>query len=119
MSKHIQTDLFGEVSPVGAKPYASIGGLTVHLDKHCRCGSTIFVIVEGRGPHAAALQCPRCDLFFQWLPRKICEFLGSWLPAPDDQQSRSRFMSKFVHQPTKESKNGHAKICRREFLESR
>ena len=77
MSKHTQTDLFGEVVPVVPKPYASIAGLAVHLDKHCRCGSTIFVIVEGKGPHVAALQCPRCDEFRQWLPREICEFLDA------------------------------------------
>ena len=70
-----QFDLF-PTAPVEPKPYASIAGLAVHLDKHCRCGSTVFVIVEGKGPHAAALQCTRCDEFCKWLPRKICEFLS-------------------------------------------
>ena len=74
-SRPDQFDLF-PTAPVEPKPYASIGGITVHLDRHCRCGATIAVIVEGRGPHAGALQCPRCDVFRQWLPRKICEFLG-------------------------------------------
>ena len=73
-----QFDLFGDAEPVPAepKPRSSIAGLRVHLDQHCRCGATIAVIVEGKGPHAAALQCPRCDVFRQWLPGKVCEFLS-------------------------------------------
>jgi hypothetical protein len=104
-----QFDLF-QTAPVEPKPYASIGGLTVHLDKHCRCGSTIAVIVEGKGPHAAALQCPRCETFRHGCHARFANFSASWSPAPDDQRSRSRSMSKCVHQPTTENENGYAKV---------
>lgn len=70
-----QFDLFQNTS-AGPKPRSSIAGLTVHLDQHCRCGATVAVIVEGKGPHVAALRCPDCNVFRQWLPRKVCEFLS-------------------------------------------
>ena len=50
-------------------------GLAVHVDQHCCCGATIAVIIPGKSPHLAGLQCPECDQFRQWLPRTVCEFL--------------------------------------------
>ena len=78
--KHSQLDLFDEASPIPASPIPSslrspIDGLAVHLDQHCRCGATLAVIAKGKGPHVAALRCPDCDRFRQWLPQKVCEFL--------------------------------------------
>jgi hypothetical protein len=53
-----------------------IDGLLVHLDRHCRCGCTLAAIVEGKvSPHAAALKCPDCGRFRQWLPAKVSQFL--------------------------------------------
>ena len=52
-----------------------IAGLAVHLHRPCGCGATIAVITEGKGPHAAALECPNCCRFRQWVPRTVLQFL--------------------------------------------
>ncbi len=54
-----------------------IDGLEVRLERPCRrCGERVTIVVEGRGPHSAALQCARCDRFRQWLARECCTFLA-------------------------------------------
>jgi hypothetical protein len=68
-----QLELFISAPP--PSPPNGIIGLAVHVDRHCCCGATMAVIIPGKGPHLAGLQCPECDQFRQWLPRIVCEFL--------------------------------------------
>jgi hypothetical protein len=67
-------DLFA-IEP--ATPAGGLIGIAVQVERPCRhCGSTITVIVEGKGPHAAALECANCGAFRQWLARECCVFLA-------------------------------------------
>jgi hypothetical protein len=68
-----QLELF--VSGPPPSPTNGIIGLAVHVDRHCCCGATIVVIIPGKGPHLAELQCRECDQVRQWLSRTVCEFL--------------------------------------------
>ena len=52
-----------------------LSGLTVRLGQHCQCGARIAVIVEGKSPPVAALHCPECKRFRQWLPAEAFQFL--------------------------------------------
>jgi hypothetical protein len=76
-----QPDLFGApAEPLLGEPAAlsigSIGGLEVHIERPCRhCGATIATIIEGKGPHTAALACACCGGFRQWLSHACCMFL--------------------------------------------
>ena len=70
-----QFELFPD-APVPPKARRGlIAGLALHLDRHCDCGAMVTVIVEGKGPHAAALECSDCGRFRQWVPRKVIHFL--------------------------------------------
>jgi predicted Zn finger-like uncharacterized protein len=40
------------------------------------CGSAVFRIDNGIGPHAAAVRCGRCDGFVKWLKREIVMSVG-------------------------------------------
>ena len=46
-------------------------GVVVNCGRHCRhCGNGELVISRLRvGPHAAALNCPICVRFADWLPK--------------------------------------------------
>jgi hypothetical protein len=67
-------DLFA-IEP--ATPAGGLIGIAVQVERPCRHrGSTITVIVEGKGPHAAALECANCGAFRQWLARECCVFLA-------------------------------------------
>ncbi len=70
-----QFELFPDAPAPPEMPRGLIAGLAVHLDRHCGCGATIAVIVQGKGPHAAALECPKCCRFRQWVPRAVFQFL--------------------------------------------
>jgi hypothetical protein len=73
-SRHDQPDLF--TTKPTAQPAESIAGLEVEIERPCRhCGLTIAIVVEGKGPHTAALECARCGRFRKWLPRICCVFL--------------------------------------------
>jgi len=61
--------------PEASAPHGALDGLTVHLDRHCRCGSILAVIHQDRGSYVCAVRCPACDRFRHQLPRAILEFL--------------------------------------------
>ena len=69
-----QLELF-PLAPAETDPRGPIDRLSVRLDRHCVRGATVTVVVEGKGPHAAALRCPDCDRIRQWLPREVVQFL--------------------------------------------
>jgi hypothetical protein len=67
-----QPDLFG-TAPAPPDPLI---GLAVRLTGlRCRCGSRLAVIAAGAGPHAASLECSRCETFRGWLPKATHDFL--------------------------------------------
>lgn len=69
-----QLDLFVVEPPTQSA--GLIAGVEVRLERPCRrCGERVTIIVEGKGPHCAALQCARCDQFRQWLARECHIFL--------------------------------------------
>jgi hypothetical protein len=39
----------------------------------CACGSTLFVVIPGVGPHAAQLKCDACGTGGRWLSRRHFE----------------------------------------------
>jgi hypothetical protein len=72
---HDYSDLF-PTEPAG-DPTGSIAGLIVQIERPCRhCGATLNTVVEGKGPHSAALECVGCGHFVRWLPRAACAFLA-------------------------------------------
>jgi hypothetical protein len=68
-----QPDLF-DTAPAPPDPLV---GLAVRLTgRRCSCGSRLAVIAVGAGPHAASLECARCETFRGWLPKAMHEFLA-------------------------------------------
>jgi hypothetical protein len=51
-------------------------GLSVQLSDKCRCGSSVAIIGEGKGPHRAALFCNRCEQHRGWMPNEAHAFLS-------------------------------------------
>jgi hypothetical protein len=39
----------------------------------CRCGSTQFIIGQGKGPHVARLMCKGCGRLRRWIGRRELE----------------------------------------------
>jgi hypothetical protein len=63
------------LAPTEPDPRGPIDGPSVHLDRHCACGTTVTVVVEGKSPHAAVLRRPDCDRFRQRPPCEVDQFL--------------------------------------------
>jgi hypothetical protein len=74
MEVPVRRDLF-TVEPTTSA--SSLLGVAVQVERPCRhCGSTITVVVEGKGPHIGGLECADCGHFRQWLSRECCVFLA-------------------------------------------
>ena len=70
MSARPQLEMFG-----AAEPADPLVGLVVQLQRQCRCGSDLFHVGPGSGPHRASLHCARCGHHNGWLSQEVAKFL--------------------------------------------
>jgi hypothetical protein len=54
------------------RPRQVLGQVT-RDERPCRCGSTDFIIGQGKGPHVARLMCKACGRLRRWIGRRELE----------------------------------------------
>jgi hypothetical protein len=74
MTKHArQLDLFRQAVPLPLPDRSH--GLSVQMPSVCHCDAVLAVIGPGKGPHAAALHCAKCDVHRGWVSHSTHQFL--------------------------------------------